>query len=237
MRLSDALHLPRGVIAAVGGGGKTTLLWQLALETSETNRVLLTTTTHIWPPCCTSLLSPTRAEIRAAFETTRLLAVGERTDEGKLGPAGMLNGEYEGLADYVFIEADGARGLPLKAPAGHEPVLPKNPALILAVAGMSCVGRSIRDAAHRPERYAELAGLGIDETITPQAVARVLTHPQGQHKGVTERFAVVLNQADDEQRLAFAREVAKQIAGETLILALQTQPGWMERWRDGRREE
>jgi probable selenium-dependent hydroxylase accessory protein YqeC len=237
MRLSDALRLPRGVIAAVGGGGKTSLLWRLAQEMSAQNRTLLTTTTHMWPPACQTLLSPTREEIQIAFHTSRLLALGERTPEGKLAAVEALNGAYGDLADFVLVEADGARGLPLKAPAEHEPELPRNPSLVLAVAGMSCVGHTIAEAAHRPMLYAVIAGLSVNDAVTAQAVAAALTHPLGQRKGVTGRFAVVLNQADDERRLAFARAVARHIAGETCIVALQTRPDWLERWLDGRRVE
>jgi len=237
MRLSEALRLPRGVTAAVGGGGKTTLLWRLASEASEEGTALLATTTHMWPPACRTLLSPTREEIEAAFAHTRLLAAGARTAEGKLGPDTGLCGTYEGLADYVLIEADGARGLPLKAPDEHEPALPQGAALTLAVAGMTCAGRKVRDAAHRPELYAGLAGIDQDEAVTPAAVARVLCHPKGQRKGVHGHFVVVLNQADTAERLAFARATAAQLPEETLIVALQTRPGWLERWRGGVRVE
>ncbi len=236
MRLSETLSIPRGVTAAVGGGGKTSLLNRLAAELSRTNTVLLLTTTHIWPPACETLLLPTRARIRDAFAHTNLLAAGDPSPEGKLTAAAALRDEYEGLADYVLVEADGARGLPLKAPDAREPVLPANAALVIAVAGMACAGQTIAQSAHRPALYAELAGLPPDAYVTPQTVARVLTHPNGQKKGVTGRFLIVLNQTDTGERLAFAREVARSQAEETVLTALASIPDRAERWRHGKNE-
>lgn len=233
MRLSTLLNVPRGITAAVGGGGKTSLLWRLAQELSERATVLLATTTHVRMPACVTLLTPTAGEVRAAFRHTNLLAVGDPAEGGKLREAAGLRGQYEGLADYVLIEADGSRGLPLKAPADHEPVLPACAALVVAVAGMTCAGQIIEVAAHRPALYASLCGLYERAPVTPEAVACVLGHPHGQRKGVTGRFSVVLNQADTPERLAFARTVAAHLESETIITALQAQPDFAERWLHG----
>lgn len=237
MRLSTLMNVPRGITAAVGGGGKTSLLWRLAQELSESATVLLATTTHIWPPACETLLNPTAEEVRAAFRHTNLLAVGSPAADGKLREMAALRGQYEGLADYVLIEADGSRGLPLKAPADHEPVLPAGAALVVAVAGMACTGQTVAAVAHRPALYAALCGLDESASVTPEAVACVLSHPQGQRKGVTGRFCAVLNQADTPERSAFARTVAARLEAETIITALQTQPHFAERWLNGVRTE
>lgn len=234
MRLSDALRIPHGITAAIGGGGKSTLLRTLADELTGQGTVLLTTTTHIWAPAENLLTNPTRALIREAWAKSRLLTVGDLTPEGKLAAPRALNGDFTGLADFVLVEADGSRGLPLKAPAEHEPVLPDETELVIAVAGMRCAGMTIALAAHRPERYARLTGLTPDAPVTPDAVARVLCHPEGQRKGVTGRFTAVLNQADTPERLAFARSVARLTPGEVWITALQTRPGWLEGWLDGK---
>mgnify|MGYP000891227229 CR=1 FL=1 len=237
MRLSALMNVPRGITAAVGGGGKTSLLWRLAQELSESATVLLATTTHIWPPACETLLNPTAEEVRATLRHTNLLAVGSPAEGGKLREATALRGQYEGLANYVLIEADGSRGLPLKAPADHEPVLPAGAALVVAVAGMACMGQTVAAAAHRAALYAELCGLDECASVTPEAVACVLNHPQGLRKGVAGRFCVVLNQADTPERIAFARAVAAQLKAETIITALQTQPCFAERWLGGMRAE
>ena len=235
MRLSQAMGIPRGVTAVVGGGGKTSLIWRLACELSEECHVLIATTTRIWPPDCPTLLSPARGQLVEAFRTHRLVAVGDPTPEGKLAMAWALEPELHTLADVVLVEADGSRGLPLKAPAEHEPVLPRETALTIAVAGMSCEGCTVAQAAHRPQRYAALAGLTPQQAVTPEAVANVLANPDGQRKGVRGRFAVLLNQVDTPARLTFARAVAAALEEETFLTALQQRPEWVECWQGGRR--
>lgn len=237
MRVSDLLNIPHGITAVVGGGGKTSLIWRLADELSEHARVVLATTTHIRLPACQTLLSPNRQQIVEAFSHTNLLAIGDIAPEQKLKAVQGLNGDYSGLADYVLIEADGSRGLPLKAPAMHEPVLPAQTALTIAVAGMGCAGKTIAETTHRTMLYAALAGASETDFITPEMVASVLVHPDGQKKSIYGRFAVVLNQADTPERLAFARDVAARLTEETLIVALQGKPNWAEHWCGGKRLE
>ena len=49
MNLSEALQIRPGVTAIIGGGGKTTLMERLAHELSGKARVIVCTTTHIYP--------------------------------------------------------------------------------------------------------------------------------------------------------------------------------------------
>ena len=50
MELAKALDVRKGVTAIIGAGGKTTLLLALARELAQSARVIITTTTHIYPP-------------------------------------------------------------------------------------------------------------------------------------------------------------------------------------------
>ncbi len=230
---SEILQIPTGVTAVVGGGGKTTLMMRLAQELSKKHKVLVTTTTHIWQPECFTVLSPDQSELAVAFLQHNLVVAGEPAADGKLSMPQRLGVYWRNLAEYVLVEADGSRGLPLKAPAENEPVLPPDACLVIAVAGMSCVGQPIRLSAHRPERYAALSGLPEDETITPQAVAKVLENTCGQRKGVNSAFRILLNQTDTPTRLAFARQTARLLHADTVLTALQAHPGWAEIWADG----
>ena len=142
--------------ALVGGGGKTTLMHRLGKELSSSGRTLLCTSTHIQRPDCTLLIEPTEKELARAFERESLVAMGAYGPDGKLGPCREeLMNNLSSLADYIIIEADGSKRLPLKAPAEHEPVLPFETDLVIAVAGMNGAGKPIRETAHRPERYAD----------------------------------------------------------------------------------
>ena len=162
-RLIEAFGVPRGITCLVGGGGKTTLLLRLANELHENGaRVIVSTTTHIFPPEGMPVFTGEFVkDVRAALETRGLVCLGVPSAEGKLAAPTLSVREMASLADYVLLEADGAKRLPLKAPAAHEPVIPEGTALVIAVAGMDGVGRADpRGRAFRPALYAELLGGG-----------------------------------------------------------------------------
>lgn len=52
-------------------------------------------------------------------------------------------------ADAVFLEADGAKRMPCKAPASREPVLLPECDTVLAVAGLLALGRPLREVCFR----------------------------------------------------------------------------------------
>ena len=84
MELAKALDVRPGVTAIIGGGGKTTLMECLAEELSAQARVIVCTTTHIYPeqnmPC---LVSPSEAEVEAELARTHCVCVGSASESGK----------------------------------------------------------------------------------------------------------------------------------------------------------
>lgn len=213
--LANAFGVPNGVTSIVGGGGKTTLMLALARELAEAGHtVIVSTTTHIFPPDgMVTLTDATEQTAKAALAERRLICLGTPSDQGKLSAPKLTAAAMERLADYVLLEADGAKRLPLKAPAEHEPMIPPETKLVIAVLGLDGIGKSIQVSAFRPERYAALIGKPESEIVTPLDAACVLTHPNGQRKGVTEamRFCVLLNQADGAARNALALEIAREL--------------------------
>lgn len=230
LTLSEALQIPRGVTAFVGGGGKTTAIARLAKELSAFGRVLVATTTRIYPPGFPILIDPDEDVLHEAFRCHAIIAAGSVCGE-KLGPPKNLEALCA-LSDYALIEADGSRCLPLKAPAAHEPVIPENARLVVAVAGVDGIGQPV-SAVHRPEIYAALVGKPLDALVTPEDMARVLLHPDGQRKGVNCPWRVLLNKADGGERLALARACAERIPGVAVIASLKSDPVLLEVWRDG----
>ncbi len=233
-KLYRALGLPPGVTAFVGGGGKTSLILALAAELSENHTVLIATSTHIYPPPCPVLISPTAGELAKAFEREPVLAAGSSVTKGKLGPLPELAELYPALANYALVEADGSRGLPLKAPAAHEPAIPGEARLVVAVMGLDGIGKPISAVCHRPELYALLLGKDVSDRVTPRDAAAVLMSERGGKKGVACGFAVVLNKADTEERLLYARETAALLPETVLITALNGRDKLIETWRNGR---
>ena len=212
--LYSAFRIDRGVTAFVGGGGKTTSMLRLAKELSAFGRVLVTTSTHIFPPQTMPVLeNPEEDAVRAALLRDSPVCIGHPEASGKLSAPAIPFKTLAALADYVLVEADGAKGLPLKAPADYEPVLPVSASLVIAVAGLDGIGRSVSDAAFRPELYAGVLGVDTTHIVAPADVARVLCDDRGQHKHVRApmRFAVLLNKADTGARISLARQVAEAL--------------------------
>lgn len=229
-RAYSAFEIPKGVTALVGGGGKTTLMLRLARELLQAGAsVIVTTTTHIFPPEGILTQNPaTLEEAKATLARERLACFGKPAAGGKLSAPEISISALEGIADYVLVEADGAKRLPLKAPAEHEPVIPNETRLVIAVAGLDGAGKTINETAFRPERYAALCGKSEAELVTPRDIALALAHEEGQRKGVSPgaRFAVLLNKADDVTKQGIAQRIAielNQYSVERVVVAALNQ--------------
>ncbi len=201
----------KGITALIGGGGKTSTMYALADYLRMQGSVIVCTSTHIQKPpqypYCPRIEKPLQS--------------------GEVYATGMLNGqklscpeqsfcELKELADYVIVEADGSRQLPLKAHASHEPVIPPEADRVLAIIGIDGLDRKISEAAHRPERYAAICGADPDAIVTAQMIHDVVsTYP---------RFdGIVINKADDADRIAKAEALAALFDVPVAITAWQTE--------------
>ena len=215
MALSDLLAIRPGVTAVIGGGGKTTLLRTLGEELAAGGkRVLLCTTTKILPfpglPCARR-----EAELEALRREHRLLCAGTPVpDTEKLTAPETPMAELARRFDFVLVEADGAARRPLKAHAPHEPVIPAEANQTICVVGASGFGRAIADAAHRPERYALLAGVPETAEATPETEAAVLL-AEALHT------RVYVNQVETLRELADAKALAALLKCPVLAGSLQ----------------
>jgi len=220
-----SLGIGRGdVVAAVGAGGKTSLVYALAAEACEQGlRVLVTTTTHMGtlPEATTGPLfvesdGVSDASIEAALrDHGRATILGRRVRADKL--EGLPPERVDALAsraDLVLIEADGARGRSLKAPAAHEPVVPASASILVVLAALDVLGTPAGgDLVHRPEIVGRLTGLGPDEPVTEEALAGCLAHPDGYPARIRDglRAVVFLNKVEDAARDAAAERIAGRL--------------------------
>ena len=121
--------------------------------------------------------------------------------------------------DVLLIEADGSRRLPLKAPAGHEPVIIPETDAVIGCAGLTCIGKTWEAGCFRPELAVELleaAGHKPEAAIRPEDTAYILTSWNGTRKHVGERpDRIVVNQADGERELRLAQSIARIINQES----------------------
>jgi molybdenum cofactor cytidylyltransferase len=223
IRLTQALQVtPESRLAIVGAGGKTTLMFRLAREYAAP--VVLTTSTHLAREQAAladrHFLVTSRGEIAEIFErgiSGSVFISGSLTPENRLAslPSDLLDylAELAGAAGLpVLLEADGARRLPIKAPAEHEPAVPAWVNQVVVVTGLSGLGQPLDGShVHRPERFSALAQLEPGQPVTPEALLRVLLSPQGSLKNIpaAARKYLVLNQADTEGLQAVAGRMAE----------------------------
>jgi len=188
----------RELVAIVGAGGKSTILFTLGRELSARGeRVILTTTTmmaddQVDEPIC---WSADPGEVDAVLEAgTPLFVVTGRAPGKVTGPSTEAVDRLftESGADHMIVEADGARSMLIKAPAAHEPAIPPRSTTVVVVMAADAIGRPVREVAHRPDRVAGITGLEEQELMTVDAVATLLLHPDGGLKNVPNGARVVV---------------------------------------------
>jgi molybdenum cofactor cytidylyltransferase len=226
---------PRHSIAFAGAGGKTTSMFALARQLPPP--VLVTTTTHLAVHQAALADfhrvmedSEDVAELVGNLPTGVILVTGRESGDGRL--VGVGEAVLEGLRSLakanrysLLIEADGSRLRPLKAPAEHEPVIPSFVDTVVVVAGLSGLGKPLNEEwVHRPGRFADLSGLSLEAVITPEALVRVLVHPEGGLKNIppaAHRIAL-LNQADTPELQATAQGMADELLGKFHSVIIST---------------
>ena len=58
----------------------------------------------------------------------------------------------------LLLEADGAKRLPVKTPAEHEPVICEQTDIVLNVYGMSAVGKKLKEGCFRVKETGKILG-------------------------------------------------------------------------------
>lgn len=227
MELYEALQLTdRGMVAFVGGGGKSSLMLKLAAECAQRGKkVLVTTSTKM---SISQLASFGRLIIEQQID--RLLQGMERalTECNIIGAAATVIEENNkavgfteetldklfstGLFDFVLVEADGARRLPFKAPREGEPVLPSLATHVLAVTGIDVLNCPLTEAyVQRCELAAELAGQPVGTPVTAETIRSIISR----YAYLTvlmasrARFIPVINKADNTKLLEEAVKTAR----------------------------
>lgn len=203
--------IQKGITALIGGGGKTSTMYALAEELRTRGSVIVCTSTHIlkppqypYLPVLINRLNPGEAVSTGVSEGAKLTAPQQSFDE------------LRQLADYILVEADGSRQLPLKAHAPHEPVIPVGTETVLVLIGIDGLNRPIREAAHRPERFAEIVHQSTDAIVTKEMIRAVVeTYPRCD--------GIIINKADDDARIKEAESLANLFSVPVAITAWQTE--------------
>lgn len=203
-------------ICLIGGGGKTTVMYELAAAWAACGRrVLVLTSTHILCPADGSFATDA-ATVHNLWQQRRYAVIGTpELSTGKLtAPPQDLYEALQLQADVILCEADGSRHHPCKVPAEYEPVLLPDCDMVLAVAGMDALGNSLQQACQRPQLAAELLGCSAEKIIDAQMLASLLLSEQGARKNVgTRTYYIVLNKCD-LIKAAQQEEMCRLLVGE-----------------------
>lgn len=224
MNLVNALSLEQGIsMAIVGAGGKTTAVFCAARQLP--GRVLVTTTTHFG--IGQSAFADEHFVVKPEDNIKDLLLnkgkvvliTGPQTNDGRWSsptePQLMeLSTTSQQMGFSLIIEADGARGLPLKAPASHEPAIPPWVKCVLVVMGLTGLGKKLDPQfIHRPEEFARITNLNFGAEITTQSITKLALSKNGGLKNIPDRARrfILLNQADDELLKAKGGRIARDL--------------------------
>lgn len=249
MNLANSLDLSDGeVVSLVGAGGKTTVMYALAKElANQGKKTVITTTTKIWPPrpeeahllIVEKDLEKVLSLLKEGLKKFNIIAVGTGVqNDGKLAgiPPEWVREirKIEGINSLV-VEADGAAGKPLKAPREYEPVIPEDSNVVISVAGIDALGKELSEVnVHRIDRVVALTSLKPGDIITPEAVATVMLHPQGNIKGspAGARIIPLINKVEDDYELVQARMIARLLikggAGSVILAHAAHEPEVIE---------
>jgi probable selenium-dependent hydroxylase accessory protein YqeC len=216
------------VISVVGAGGKTTLITRMAEEYKNIGiPVIVTTTTHMMveeQPWFLTTLSIEK--VKAVINAQGMVWVGCPAHGGKMkAPPKEFLGQLFGLGFPVLIEADGARKLPIKVPAEHEPVISKETTHVINVYGLDALEKTFAEVCFRQEKAAHLLGKNIKDIITETDIAELAYDDRAGRKRVTASmsYQVVLNKADtlesEDAALRICRLAEKRRENGLIVMA------------------
>ena len=194
------------MICITGAGGKTSLLYALGEQAFVQGKpVAVSTTTHIWQP-----------ERGYPFPV-----LGTPCEDGKLSslPAEEL-ADWNRRVDVLLLEADGAKQMPLKVPADHEPVVPADCRRVIGVMGMDALGQPLRDVCFRLEQAEALLRCGPEHIVTLEDLAKIALSEEALAKGAEGKaFVIVLNKCERE-RIWKAKNLREMLNAQVAAVVL-----------------
>lgn len=199
------------VYTYIGAGGKTTSIFARARqERNAGRRVAVVTTTHMKRPADWFVAADLPIGWQAQWQRAGIVVVGREGTDGKITwPGHDVYFRLCQAADIVLVEGDGSRRLPLKVMASHEPVIPANSDEVYCLAGLSALGRTVRETCFRWE----LLGLAPEAVVTEPMLAHIVEAGCLRRIGPwLVKTSVVLNQADNERRRLAGKRILNYLS-------------------------
>ncbi|MEE8437407.1 MAG: selenium cofactor biosynthesis protein YqeC [Candidatus Neomarinimicrobiota bacterium] len=173
-------------ICLLGGGGKTTLAYQLGRELSEFyEQVLITSLVKAGPSpeIPIQFIGPdTEIDLNPFFKyhNPAYLLKEKLTDQKFQGiSVGQLNA-FQPQVGLSIVECDGARSRPLKAHNKRDIILPALATIAVILIGAEVINSKIRDGhLHRAELFKQKWNLNDSAVLSIDLITRLVTEKKG----------------------------------------------------------
>lgn len=206
-KIEEIFDIKKGdIISITGAGGKTSLMASLALALSKKGRVLSTTSTKIAMP--DKGFDRIFTSFREYFDDkdSLSLCLGEKVPGvDKLSSIGYENlQKIKDDFDYVLIEADGCRNLPLKFWYTYEPVIYDFSTKVIGILSVKIMGKAASpDLIYNYEGFSKNIGTGIIDT---KKLNKLIAYDDGFYKGFGKEKYFFFNQVESEKDFDFIEE-------------------------------
>lgn len=212
-----------GVVSVVGAGGKTTVIRRLREECLGGKIPhIVSTTTHMQtgPEEC-FVTEADLERIKNILKEKGTVWMGIPISKEKMGSFSLdFLEDVENLGVWMFLEADGAKRLPVKAPRDTEPVILNGTTHVVSVYGLDGIGQQIGKCCCRPEYVAQILNKNTDEILEWKDLVKLALSPWGGRKSVTGEmeYHVILNKADTKEQKRLAKRIAEAIMEQSRLI-------------------
>ncbi len=198
-KLYEIFDIKKGdIVSITGSGGKSTLMFSLGKELKNLGRVLLTTSTKIRIPeqGQVDYLYKDFLDYKKLSEDRVLVCIGQalkgRNKLGEIGHPNLM--KIKDDFDYILIEADGSRNLPLKMWKDTEPVLYDLTSKTIGVISLEVLGqKKDQSFIYNLEGFNEIF---LEEYITEEVISKLVS--KGMFRNFSKDKYLYLNKAKEE---------------------------------------
>lgn len=198
---SDLDKIKNQIVAVIGGGGKSSLIYRIGTELVERDfKVILTSTTKIQSMPGIELIIQNETKdfmtsVSEILEKNKIVTLAKEKYKGEklsgLDPETITT--LRPLTDVILIEADGSRQRSLKTHKEYEPVIPPDTNTVIIICGANIVGAPLNDEnVHRAELFAQKWRLSFNDLLDPEIIASELLSPDSYLRNVPPHSNVVL---------------------------------------------
>lgn len=213
------------MITFVGGGGKTSLMFSLAKNLKRFGSVLITTTTKILVPERTEydnlILLQEEKNNLLDFSKKGITLLGNKINKENNKVVGvessLLDDLYQnGKFQFILVEADGAKHMPIKASNNGEPIVPSKTDINIGVIGFDALDKKICDICFRSEIFEKITGISKESIVDDEAIISLIKNDIGLFKNTpenTKKFFII-NKCDSKEKIERAKILLEKVIYE-----------------------